>query len=417
MSSATLPLPVIPGRKASLRGDFAWTLAGNLVYAGCQWGTVMALAKLSTVTAVGQYALGAAVTAPLFLFSNLNLRAVLATDSGDEFPFRAYLRLRLLTAAAALALAVGIALAGGYRRETALFIVLVAAAKTVESVSDVYYGLRQLQERMNRIAVSMMLRGVFSLSLLTVILALGGTPAQAVAGMGAAWLAVLMGYDIRYPGPAAGPAWSAGMLWRMSRISLPLGLTAMLLSFNANIPRYFLERSRSERDLGIYSALAIFAMAGGTVMSAMCQSAMTRLACWYREGRRAEFQPLLLRLVGVAATMGGLGLAAAAMLGSRLLLLFYRSEYAEHAAVLTVLMLAGMVQYFGSCFGTAVTAMRMFHVQMKIHAVTSVVTLACAWPLIHKWGMAGAAWAGVIGSACATVSYAVLTWQKLKEWS
>ena len=96
----------------------------------------MALAKLSSATAVGQFALGLAVTAPIFLFSNLNLRAVLATDTGDEFPFRAYLRLRLLTTTAALGLA--IVLAAVYRPETAAFIALVAVAKTVESVSDVY---------------------------------------------------------------------------------------------------------------------------------------------------------------------------------------------------------------------------------------------------------------------------------------
>ena len=420
MSSAALALPAVLGGNTSLRRDFAWTLAGNLVYAGCQWGMVMALAKLSTATAVGQFALGMAVTAPIFLFSNLNLRAILATDTSHEFPFRAYLRLRLLTTAAALGLALATVLAGGYRPETAAFIALVAMAKTVESVSDVYYGLRQLQRRMRRIAISMMLRGVFSLSILTGILALGGTPAEAVASMGAVWLAVLLGYDLREAGPlhSSGPAaCPSGMLWRMAKVSLPLGLTAMLLSFNTNIPRYFLERSRSERDLGIYSALAFFVLAGGTVMNAMCQSAMTRLAHSYRQGRREEFRRLLMRLAGVAAAMGTLGLALSAAAGRDLLLLLYRSEYADHAAILTLLMFGGMIQYFGACFGTAVTAMRMFHVQMRIHAATSALTLACAWPLIHNWGMAGAAWASVIGSACSSVPYAVLTWKKMKEWS
>src|SRR5207247_6401186 len=89
MSSAALSMPAVLGGNSSLRRDFAWTLAGNLVYAGCQWGMVMALAKLSTATAVGQFALGMAVTAPIFLFSNLNLRAIVATDSRQESPCRA----------------------------------------------------------------------------------------------------------------------------------------------------------------------------------------------------------------------------------------------------------------------------------------------------------------------------------------
>src|SRR5947208_1101307 len=100
-SSTALPMPVSTAvdRGPSLRKDFAWILAGNSVYAATQWGIVMALAKLSSVTAVGQLALGMAVTAPIFLFSNLNLRLVLATDGGHQYAFGAYLRVRLLTTA------------------------------------------------------------------------------------------------------------------------------------------------------------------------------------------------------------------------------------------------------------------------------------------------------------------------------
>jgi hypothetical protein len=34
------------GAPLSLRRNFSWTLAGNVVYAGCQWGMLVALAKL-----------------------------------------------------------------------------------------------------------------------------------------------------------------------------------------------------------------------------------------------------------------------------------------------------------------------------------------------------------------------------------
>ena len=41
-----------------LRKNFAWTLTGNVVYAGCQWGMLMAIAKLGTPAMLGQFALG-----------------------------------------------------------------------------------------------------------------------------------------------------------------------------------------------------------------------------------------------------------------------------------------------------------------------------------------------------------------------
>jgi len=52
-----------------LRVNFSWTLVGNIVYAGCQWGMLTVLAKIGTTEMVGQFALGLAITAPVFMFS------------------------------------------------------------------------------------------------------------------------------------------------------------------------------------------------------------------------------------------------------------------------------------------------------------------------------------------------------------
>src|SRR5512143_2641504 len=71
-------------RLLSLRRNFSWTLAGNIVYAGCQWGVLVILAKLGTPEMVGQFALGLAVTAPVIIFANLALRGVQVTDANRQ---------------------------------------------------------------------------------------------------------------------------------------------------------------------------------------------------------------------------------------------------------------------------------------------------------------------------------------------
>src|SRR2546425_157717 len=65
----------------SLRANFSWTLAGNVVYAACQWGMLIVLARLGSPTMLGQFALGLAVTTPVIIFANLQLRAVQTTDA------------------------------------------------------------------------------------------------------------------------------------------------------------------------------------------------------------------------------------------------------------------------------------------------------------------------------------------------
>src|SRR5437764_11372372 len=80
---------------ASLRSNFAWTFAGNAVYAAGQWTILSLFAKLGNSEMLGQYALALALTAPVLMFSQLNLRAVMATDVAEKHRFGDYLAVRL----------------------------------------------------------------------------------------------------------------------------------------------------------------------------------------------------------------------------------------------------------------------------------------------------------------------------------
>src|ERR1035438_7188079 len=133
--------------RGSLRLNFSWTIVGNVIYGGTQWGILVLLARLGDAEAVGQFSLGLAIAAPVMLFASLSLRAVQATDARFQVQFRDYAGLRILMTITAVSVIFGI---GGvlYRGETTLTIAAFALTKGIESLSDVVYGLWQQQERM-----------------------------------------------------------------------------------------------------------------------------------------------------------------------------------------------------------------------------------------------------------------------------
>src|SRR4051812_36814174 len=152
----------------SLRANVSWAFVGNVVYAGCQWAMLVVLAHLGTTAMVGLFALGLSVTAPIFQLSNLNLRAVQATDVHREYLFGHYLGLRLVSTGVALLLLVVVTFLSGYGPNVAAVIFVVGLAKAFEAISDAIYGLLQQRERMDRIAKSMMLKGPASLAALAI---------------------------------------------------------------------------------------------------------------------------------------------------------------------------------------------------------------------------------------------------------
>lgn len=396
--------PVLDGRPLpmlSLRLNFIWTFLGNTVYAASQWGVLVLLAKLTSPEVVGQFALGLAVTAPLMMLANLNLRAVQATDAKNEFRFGDYLGLRLVTTALAMAAIVVAVLAVGYRREVGLLIIVIGMAKAFEAVSDIVFGLLQRHERMDRIAISMSIKGPLSLLALGVLMWLTGNILIGTVGMAIIWLGMLLLYDLRNAHflSTVNPIFSGSTLWRLTKLSLPLGIVMMLVSLSTNIPRYFIERLQGEQQLGYFAAMAYLMVVGNTVVGALGQSASPRLAKHYANSDRAAFQGLLIKVVGVGTALGLAGVSLALLFGSQILSVLYEPEYAIYSDVLIWLMFAAAFSYVASFLGYSMTAARYFRVQLPLFVlVVLILTCACA-VLVPVNGILGAAQAMVIAAA------------------
>jgi O-antigen/teichoic acid export membrane protein len=392
----------------SLPASFSWSLAGNVVYAACQWAMLVVLAKLGSTEAVGRFSLGLAVTAPVILLAGLQLRTVQATDHRDRFRFGDYLGLRLLTTALALAAVGLIVAAAGYGRETALVVLAVGLGKAFEAVADVYYGLFQQRERMERVARALMLQGVLGLAALAVLLHLTGSLVWATAGWAAAAALALTAYTL----PAARalaradalrPRWEPRALGRLAWLALPLGVVMMLVSLNTNLPRYFIEGERGERELGIFSAIAYLMAAGNTVVAALGQAVSPRLAKHFAAGDRRAFAALLGKLVGVAVLVGAAGVAVALAAGRPLLTLLYRPEYADHESLLLWVMAASGLGYVASFLGYGMSAARYFRAQLPLFAAVALVTAAACAVLVPRFGLVGGAVACLVAAAVQVV--------------
>lgn len=392
----------------SLRRNFSWTFIGNTVYAGCQWGMLVVLAKLGSPEMVGQFTLGLAVTAPVMMFTNLQLRAVQATDAKKQYVFRDYLGLRLLGTTLALIIIATITFISGYQWETSLIILLVGLAKGFESISDVYYGLIQQHERMDRMAISLMIKGSLSLLLLGLGVYLSDHLVWGVLGLVLAWAAVLVVYDIptgayilkrlSLDRLALRPRWHFKTLSKLVWLALPMGFVMMLISLNTNIPKYFIDSYVGQRELGVFAAISYLMVAGSMVVNALGQSASPRLAKYYVAGNGAAFRRLLLHLVGIALLMGGVGVFVVLVAGRQILTIVYRPEYAQYTKVFVWLMVAAGIDYISSFLGYGMTAARYFRIQMPLFAsVTVTSAVVCLW-LIPVWGLQGAAIALILAA-------------------
>ena len=420
------PTPVyscLRSHPRSLRVNSLWALGGNIVYAGCQWSMLVALAKLGSPEMVGQFALALAITAPIMMLSMLQLRAVQATDAKGEYEFGHYLALRLITSFVALLVVGGVAFISGYRKDIALLIVATGLFKTMESVSDAYHGLMQKHERIDLIAVGQIIKGLLFLTALAVAVRLSGSLLLGVMAMAVSSLAVLIGFDRERSlclieasnRRTARPVWEWRRLAALLRLALPLGIVMLLVSLNTNIPNYVIERYLGERELGYFAALAYLQVAHSLLVNAVGHAVTPRFSQYYSSNNRKAFFQLLIRVSSLGLFVGILIVAIASLFGQELLAAIYKPEYAAHARVLLCLMVAAAFSTMTGCFNCAVLGARCFRLTLGISAIMLLTTLVTAGLMVPVIGLMGAAVATLCGSIARFVCSTVLVFMLVRQ--
>jgi O-antigen/teichoic acid export membrane protein len=390
----TTPAPV------SLRRSFAWTLAGNIVLGASQWAVLSLIAKLGGGEMLGQYALALALAAPVAMLSHMNLRSVLATDTSRRHPFGDYLAVRLATTAFGLAAIALLAFVVRRSPPVSAAVLLLGLSLSSENVSDIYYGLMQRRERMDQIARSMMGRAVVSVGALGLALWLTRELAPAVLALAAGRIVILLTYDRPVGSQGEDLArTTARARWEIARSALPLGVSLLLVSLTANIPRYAIQHHLGTRDVGVFAAVVTFMTAGATIVNALGQSATPRLASQFSAGDIPGFRRLALRLAGLSLLLGLLGVLGVVLAGRFVLAVIYRPEFAAHAGLLAAIMGAGICTYLAVALGYVVTSARSFAVQPPLLAAVAITSAAASWTLIPLMGLNGAALAVAIAAS------------------
>lgn len=399
----------------SSRANLAWAVAGAMTATAAQWLVVIVLSRLGNPEVTGYYSYALAVTGPIVVFANFNLRTIQATDVRDEFAFRDFLRLRSgLLALAAVAIGIAAGVQGNSR--TMSVMLLIGAAKLVEALSDVAHGFFQRVERMDLIAISVMVRAV--LTVVAVAAVYGATrnlsaacAAALIVTAAVAWLfdrAVAVALLAR-SGHNRGTSSRPGRRRRLRTLFVlawPLGAMALLDALLPNLPRYYLKAHYGLGAVGIYSAVAYLMFLGNFFITALGQAATPRLASAYHTSA-AAFRRVVWQLTAIGTALGVAGVVFALVAGRFMLQKVYGPAFAAHAVLFVWVMVGAGIFYVTSLLWYATVAARRIPSQAIIQSVAVGVTAAACAILVPRAGLLGASWALNAGFVVRLVGCAV----------
>ncbi len=377
---------------------------------------LVTIAKIADVEQVGQFALALAISAPIVLFTGMNLRVALASDAMGEYEFGEYVGLRLLGYVPVLGIVTGIVLLRGYPLTLSALIIWITLHKLIEDTCSIFTGRYQLHDRMDIAALSSVLRGFTGLSVFVLLLLWTRNLLLSVMARTFCSITVLLTYDrIRAAkfGPFR-PVFSPSRLWKLVAKTFPLAVVMGVMSLRTNIPRYLLADYCGEDMLGYYSAIAFLLQAMLLPMEAMSTASIARLAKFFVESRK-RFVRLFLILLLIAMVSSVFIIMMCWLFGKWALGVVYRPEYAEHWNILFIGAIGAGFAFFVSMGSASFTATRKFRWHMAIYVIILIATLISCYLLIPQYGIVGAAWANVIVTAIHSLIFLVAIGLSLRK--
>ncbi|HJQ85000.1 MAG TPA: oligosaccharide flippase family protein [Candidatus Binatia bacterium] len=386
--------------RGPLATNFVWLVASNVAYAACQWGAVVALAKFAPPAALGYFGLALAVTNPIVLTTGLSLKAYQSTDVLGRYRFSDYVNLRLATNLVSGALIAAVAVIGLVSGPAAAVLIPVAVAKLSDATSETCYGLAQKHDRMRFVAISKTARGALGLAALAAVVILGGSVSEGAWALAAAWTIYLLLIDLRMAAslePILGRPQLA-VLWRLVRETAPLGGVCGVIALTQSVPRFLLQLTQGAAAVGYYTALAAL----GTVLSHLAgaagNAAAPRLG-WAVASDTARYRGLVRSLLGISAVASLVLVLLALVGGDEFLRLAYTEDYGAYWSTFLLIALAAGFGIVNTVVYFALVAVRRLTALLAIQSVGLVVTAVAGAVLIPTWGLDGAAFGAVVGTA------------------
>ena len=263
-------------------------------------------------------------------------------------------------------------------------------------------------------------RGVLALIFVLLLMGLTHNVVLGLLGLLLSWVIVLLFHDFMvvktFVSNALKPIFLKETTFRLLRLSLPLGFVTLLITLTSSIPRYVLERYTDEATLGYFGALAYLIVIGNTVVMALGQASISRLAQFYSV-HTDKYLKLLGKLLFLVIVLGFGGISFCLVWGKQILNLLYGIGYGNYADVLVLVAIGGVIGYVGSVFGFGITASRKFQKFTIPYLLVVIVIMISSYLLIPDYGIYGAAWTQIIGSiAMVLAPLSILVWLlKTKE--
>jgi len=373
---------------------------GTFLYSFFQWLITIVIIRISTAENAGVYSLAYSLTNMFSLVATSGMRNYQISDILHKHTDGTYIMARVFTCIASFILFAVVLFFTGFSKATLVCCVMMMLFKIFEAFTDVFFGIMQKINAYKSICISLIIKGTLPFVLFCALLYFANL-FWAIAGMGTAYLLILLFFDlpiIRYNRNFTAKIQLNDIKKILIR-SFPLISVSLSYLYLTFITRYGIEKRYSTTELGYFSSVTVALTALSMLIVAALAVMIPGISTWYAQKQFTPIKKILLKIICGTVLLITLLYFSSSWWGAPALRFLFGDVIFDYVYLLKPTLLASGFSIAIGVFAAILTAIQKRLETFIAAAAAAVFGTFVVAPFIMRFGMTGslycliAAWA------------------------
>ncbi len=377
---------------ATQKEKYFWNMMGSFANALSSMILAIIVNRLIGADKGGIFAFAFSNAQLMMTIGAFEVRPLQSTDVDEKYSFTQYFSLRIITCILMIFIDIAYIIISGYTGVKAYTVFLVCIYKMVEGFTDVFSGMFQQHDRIDLVGKSLSLR-IFSCTAgFFLVLYITRNLIWASLTLGLISAALIFIYDLRLWKHFDNIKINVNFhgLFPLVLECLPLFISAFIMMYINNAPKYAINHMYSDEIQNIYNILFMPAFVINLFSLFVFRPMLVDLTREWNERNIKPFVKTVRNILLLIVILTILAMGAAYLLGIPILQIIYGVDISAYRVELVMIMITGGISALSTFMYYVITVMRIQKYLLIGYISAFIIALILPDILVKKYAITGA---------------------------
>lgn len=400
-----------------LLSNFIWNMVGSSLMAFNSLFFMIIITRINGLEDAGTFSITFATASIFYVFAVYSGRSCHTTDIEEKIKDKDYIISRIITCIITFIL-IGIFVAfNNYGNYKNIILVLLCIWRCLEAFSDVFYGIMQKSNNLDKVGKSLTIKSILGLVLFVIIDILTKNIIYACTTLVIVSIVVILVYDIPQ---------SLKFIQKEEKIKLNnvkiiykaeffIFINSFLTIYLLNAPKYAIEEYLTESIQAIFGIILMPASILPLFAQFVVTPIINRIKNLYKQKNIEKFIKLQNKIILFIFIFGLVAVAIGYIIGIPVLELLYKTDLTQYKIPFIIILLAYIIYAMGYVKTVVLTIYRKIKEQSIVYIICSIVICVVSTALVKHYGIYGGAISYFITMLIYYLLFSIITRLKTKE--